>query len=368
MSKIVIVLHDLRGGGAEKMMVRLANQLVENGDNVDMMLVTGGGQNKPFLDSRVNLIELQCHRTLNAFKPLRSALKKSNAEAILAALTHINVITTIVCFSLGWMKKLHVSERNAFSLDKKVNSNKVMKTAYFLAPWLYRFMPNPVIAVSQGVADDLVNTTVVKAHNVVIAPNPVITDETIQAAKQLPQHPWLINKEAKVIVSVGRLAYQKGFDMLIDAFSQISKEVYCKLIIFGEGEQRKSLQSQIDALGLTDVISMPGYTKNPIAEMKAADLYVLSSRFEGSPNAIVEAMSVNTQVVAFDCPHGAREILKDGEVSMLVENSDMNGLIASCIRALQSNKKTKPDYSEAISRFYSKASANVYRDLILPSN
>lgn len=363
MSKIAIVLHDLRGGGAEKMMVRLANQLAENGDDITMILITGGGENKAYLDNRVNLIELNCTRTLSAFSPLRKVLKKLKPQGILAALTHVNVITSITCLSLGWLKKLHVSERNAFSLDKKVNSSVVMKSVYFLAPWFYRFIPNPVIAVSQGVADDLIESTIVRKQDVTTAPNPVITAETIAAAKQGPQHPWLVNKETKILIAVGRLAHQKGFDMLIDAFSQISKQIDCKLIIFGEGELRKQHQKQIETLDLTNKISMPGYTNNPIAEMKAADLYVLSSRFEGSPNAIVEAMSVNTPVVAFDCPHGAREILQDGDIPYLVPNGDVNALSKACIKSLKNY--TKPKYNEAVKRFNSKESAEIYIALIL---
>lgn len=366
MSRISIVLHDLRGGGAEKMMVRLANQLVEDGDDIDMILITGGGENKPYLDDRVNLIELQCHRTLNAFAPLRKALKTCRPDGVLSALTHINVISAIVCFSLGWSKKLSVSERNAFSLDKKVNANAVMKAAYAVAPWIYRVLPNPVIAVSKGVADDLIATTVVRERDVVTAPNPVITKETIEAAKHEPQHPWLVDKQTKVIVSVGRLAYQKGFDMLIDVFYKVHKTVDCRFIIFGEGELRQNLQSQIDSLGLTECVSMPGYTANPLAEMNAADLFVLSSRFEGSPNAIVEAMSVGTSVVAFDCPHGAREILEISHGKSLVEYQDVDDLKEKMINTLTSNPSGKDASLMDRAKYFSSAhSAEKYRALIL---
>jgi glycosyltransferase involved in cell wall biosynthesis len=364
MAKITIVLHDLRGGGAEKMMVRLANQFCEDGEHVDMILITSGGVNKVYLSAQVNLIELNCRRTLDAFGPLRRALKVSKPDGILAVLTHINVITAFVCLSLGWLKKLSVSERNAFSLDKKVSSNKVMKAAYIIAPFVYRFIPNPVIAVSQGVADDLVATTIVRKKDVVIAPNPVITKETEQASMQSPTHPWLLEKKSKVIVAVGRLAYQKGFDMLIDAFYQVHKELDCQLIIFGEGELRASLEKQITSLGLEACVSLAGYSENVIAEVKAADLFVLSSRFEGSPNAIVEAMSVGTQVVAFDCPHGAREILQGGKVAPLVEYLNVEELVTVIKRTFNSKVESKKLKNEVI-RFLSSSSAKHYRNLLL---
>ncbi|GLR72879.1 glycosyltransferase [Agaribacter marinus] len=363
MANIAIVLHDLRGGGAEKMMVRLANQLADEGDVVNLILITSGGINKRFLQPNVNLIELNCKRTLSAFKPLRTALKKIRPEGILAALTHINVITAIVCYSLGWSKKLSVSERNAFSLDKNVNTNAVMKAAYFLAPFVYRALPNPVIAVSKGVASDLVESTITRDKDVTTAPNPVVIKETIDAAKAPPSHKWLVNKSLPTIIAVGRLTNQKGFDMLLDAFYQVNKSLNCRLIIFGEGELREQLESHARSLGIEDRVSLPGYTANPLAEMKAADLYVLSSRFEGSPNAIVEAMSVSTAVVAFDCPHGAREILQDGKVAPLVEYMNVEKLSAAIVHELQT--ALSPDYSAEIKKFTAQAAAKSYRKLII---
>jgi glycosyltransferase involved in cell wall biosynthesis len=365
MQKLVIVLHDLRGGGAEKMMVRLANQIANDGDHVTVVLISEGGQNKPFLSDNVDLIELRCHRTLGAFSPLRKALMQLQPDAILAVLTHINVITFFVCLSLGWLSRFHVSERNTFSLDKSVNRNAVMRFAYFLAPFIYRVMPNPVIAVSKGVATDLVQTTSVRSRDTVVAPNPVVTPEVLALAEQTPKHPWLINKTQLTIITAGRLAHQKGFDLLINAFSQVRKSIDCRLIIFGEGELRDALESQISSLQLEHYVSLPGYTDNPIAEMKAADLYVLSSRFEGSPNALVEAMSVGTRVVSFDCPSGARDILENGKIAPLIEYLNTEALAAAITSEL-SNTTTKPNQHlmAAANKYSSSHAANAYKLLM----
>jgi glycosyltransferase involved in cell wall biosynthesis len=152
--------------------------------------------------------------------------------------------------------------------------------------------------------------------------------------------------------------------MLIDAFYRCDQSIPCRLIIFGEGELLELLQEQVNSLSLNDKISFAGYVNNPIAEVKQADLYVLSSRFEGSPNAIVEAMSVNTRVVAFDCPHGAREILRDGDVAPLVDNKDVNALALSMLDELK--KVDQPvELSGAVSRFSAANSAKEYRRLLL---
>lgn len=373
MAKIIIVLHDLRGGGAEKMMVRLANQLASGQDEVELLLIGAGGSNKAFVSDQVKLVELGCHRTLQAFKPLRQHLAKQRPDAILAVLTHINVITALVCWSLGLNSKLTVSERNTFSQDRKMNTSPVMRCAYWLAPWIYRCLANPVIAVSRGVADDLIASSVVREQDVITAPNPVITEQTQHASSQPAQHPWLQNKTGKVVVAVGRLNHQKGFDMLLQAFADMPNQADCRLIIFGEGELRAPLEQQINQLNLSARVDLAGYTDNPLAEIKQADLFVLSSRFEGSPNGLVEAMSVGTPVVAFDCPHGPREILQQHQSSSLegclVAYLDVAALTHAMQTKLSQNTSAqiKQDIIAAVQGFHAALASRIYRQNLLPS-
>ena len=248
-----------------------------------------------------------------------------------------------------------------------MNNGLVMRITYAIAPYIYRLLPNPVIAVSKGVADDLVDCSVVRQQDVCTASNPVITKDTLEAAKQDAKHPWLVNHEYKTIVAVGRLSDQKGFDMLIDAFSLVLKDRKARLVIFGEGELRTPLQQQIDKLDLTAHVDLAGYTDNPIAEIKQADLFVLSSRFEGSPNVLVEAMSVGCKVVAFDCPSGPMETLKGGEVAPLVEYKNVPELAKVMLTELASenHQENRNRIIQAVGRFSAQNSAKEYRALIL---
>ncbi len=365
MAKIMIVLHDLRGGGAEKMMVRLANQLAKEGDEVEVVLLTQGGVNKDFLSDSVMLTELGANRTMLAVFPLKRHIRQSQPDAVLAVLTHVNVVAAIACFMLNMTHKLTVSERNNFSMDKSVNGGLVMKATYLIAPLIYRLLPNPVIAVSRGVADDLIDHSIVRDKDVVTAPNPVITEQTEMAAQQTPEHPWLLHKTEPVIVAVGRLSHQKGFDMLLSALAKLRQDMNCRLVVFGEGELRDDLQQQSKQLGIEEAVSFAGYTDNPLAEVKHADLFVLSSRFEGSPNGLVEAMSVGTPVVAFDCPHGPREILTQQLADNLVEYRNVDSLVNAIKRELNKSKKNPGLFTQAVDIYRATVSAQKYRNLIL---
>ena len=269
------------------------------------------------------------------------------------------------CFSLGILKKLFVSERNAFSLDKLVNNDPLIKIAYSVAPWLYRFIPNPVIAVSKGVAQDLVDTTIVNQASVTNAPNPVLDDDFLDKEYKCPTHPWLQDKSIPTLVATGRLAPQKGFDILISAIKEVNEQKDCRLIIFGEGELRLAFEQQIKELGLTDKVLLPGYVTEPLNEMAAADLFVLSSRFEGSPNVLVEAMSTGVKVLATNCPHGPDEILKSGDIGFITQTESVKALSSTILLALESASHDKKAQLEQAKIYTRNASALAYRSILL---
>ncbi|CAH0529056.1 glycosyltransferase [Vibrio hippocampi] len=363
--KLAIVLHDLRGGGAEKMMVRLANELAEGGDHIDLVLLTERGVTEKHVSSKVNIIDLNAPRTMTSVPRLVKYLKQSRPDRVLSALTHVNVIATIACLLTGMLKQLHTSERNAFSRDKLVNSDLSVKLAYFLAPYFYRWQPNPVIAVSQGVADELVRDTVVRESDTVTAPNPVLDNNFVDKQYSDSQHPWLANRHKPIIVAVGRLAEQKGFDVLIDAMAMVRKQMDCCLIIFGEGEDRAKLEDQVKQLQLGNNVDLPGYSSDVLTEMANADLFVLSSRFEGSPNVLVEAMSTGVAVIATDCPYGPDEILDGGQIGPLTKMENAENLAGAIVEQL-SQEDTKRSLRLARAQTYTSQNASVrYRHLIV---
>jgi glycosyltransferase involved in cell wall biosynthesis len=178
-----------------------------------------------------------------------------------------------------------------------------------------------------------------------------------------PPHHWLEDSDVPVVLSVGRLVWEKDHTFLLRSFSTLLKRRPARLLLFGKGPLRKELETLRDELGLAGACELAGYCSNPYAAMARADLLVLSSRSEGSPNVLPESLACGCPVVATDCPSGPREILADGEYGLLSPVGDAEALAAAMDQALampwdrDALRRRAGDYS-------SDASAEQYLDAL----
>jgi glycosyltransferase involved in cell wall biosynthesis len=203
-----------------------------------------------------------------------------------------------------------------------------------LARWLYP-QAHRVVAVSHGVATDILHLYQLPTAKVAVIYNPVVTPELIARSWEAVEHPWLAAGEPPIILGVGRLTAQKDFATLIRAFARVRQHDEARLIILGEGEHRPILEQLIGELGLQAWVALPGFVENPYAWMRRAAVFVLSSRWEGLPTVLIEAMACGTPVVATDCPSGPREILEGGKWGKLVPVGDAVGLAEAICQTLK---------------------------------
>ena len=169
-----------------------------------------------------------------------------------------------------------------------------------------------MVCVSQGVRDSVLAFTHIAGDNLRVIANPVVTPDLRRRLLEEPAHPWLKDGGPPVLLGCGRLVEQKDFGTMIEAFRILLQRRPARLLILGEGEEREALQEQVTGHGLTEAVSLPGFDRNPYAAMRAARLFVLSSRWEGLPTVLIEALAAGVNVVATDCPSGPAEILENG--------------------------------------------------------
>lgn len=317
------------------MMVNLAQGFAERGVRVDLVLAAARGPYLASVGKNVNVVDLGSSGVSSSLPKLARYLRTERPEALLATLRHANVVAV-------WAKKLarvptRVILRHSNMLFPTPPSSYREKALYASVRTFYPWA-DLHIAVSQGVAADVQRSAGVAPDKICTIHNPVVTPELVLQAQAFPDHPFFTAGESSagtppVILGVGRLTSQKDFHVLLRAFAAVSKVRPARLIILGEGERRRQLETLAEELGVSAAVSLPGFVDNPFAYMAHANLYVLSSRWEGLPGALIQALACGCPVVSTDCPSGPREILENG-IGTLVAVGDVQGLAAAITQAL----------------------------------
>jgi glycosyltransferase involved in cell wall biosynthesis len=333
-TRICIVLHDLRGGGAERACLRLARGMLAAKRDVDLVLVRGEGEYLSDIPAGANVTILDRPRVAQAVLPLRDHLRRTRPAAVLSALTHMNIAMIAATRLSGCGARVVVSERNQMGAKAREAEGLRQQSIYRAVPWFYR-AADRVVAVSEGVAHDLVRFGGVSADKISVVHNPVFDSDIADLSTAQPEHSWFSDRTTPIILATGRLHKQKGFDLLLQAFARVRAKMDCRLVIAGEGGERDALTATVNQIGLAYDISMPGFVRNPLALMSRAAVFVLSSRWEGFPNALVEAMACGTPVVAADCLSGPREILDGGRYGRLVPPENVDALAAAILETLR---------------------------------
>ena len=341
--RIALFLPSLADGGAERVMLNIALGLNERADtDVEMVLV---GAHGPYLEQArrggVRIVDLGGRRIIAALPALVRYLRERRPQAVLSALDTTNLVLLWAARIAGSRARIVVSEHCNFSSALRGAKNFRARLLPSLVSRCYRWS-DEIVAVSAGVADDLAESTGLPRESMTVVVNPVVTPTVIERARAKADHPWLAEGQPPVVLGIGRLTYQKNFSLLLDAFAVVARERPARLIILGDGEERGELLERAVALGLEDRVDLPGFVQNPYAFMSRAAAFVLSSRYEGLPTVLIEALYCGARIVSTDCPSGPREILRDGALGELVAVGDERGLAAAIAEALESPRAAVP--------------------------
>lgn len=338
-NKIAIFAQTLNFGGSTRVLLTLAKGFVQHGYDVDLLFVSATGKMVAEVPQEVNLIDFQKKRTLSTVPDLIRYLRNNSPDAFYCHVSHTGLMTIIAkMFSLSNTKvfiTVHNTESKASQELHWIKQWGMSMLMCILFP-----MASQIIAVSQGVAEDIQSYARISGNNVKVIYNPIVTKKLKVDMQKSSNHPWLIHKSKPVVITAARLIHQKDLQSLIVAFKQVLESLDAHLIIVGEGGLRETLIDLTKELAIESHVDFAGYTDNPYSYMKNADLYVLSSRFEGFGNVLVEALACGCPVVSTDCPSGPREILNDGEYGKLVPVNDPDALSTAIIESLSEDHDT----------------------------
>jgi glycosyltransferase involved in cell wall biosynthesis len=314
--------------GVDRLAQHLVRGFAAEGHAVDLLQIRRHGPFLQELPAGVNRVELGVSHVGTALLPLIRYLRRVRPAVLLCDKYRVNRAVLLARLLARVDTRVVVRVGTTVSVDLASRSTY---QRWFETLWMRLLYPlaDAVITPSRGASLDLARVAGLPAAQVLTVPSPLIASDLPERASQPVDHQWLATKDRPVILGAGELCARKDFATLIRAFARLRADLPARLIILGEGRQREELLALARELGVADDVSLPGFVRNPYAYMARADVFALTSRWEGAPVVLIEALALGIPVVATDCPSGPREILQDGRYGVLVHMGDEAQLAAA---------------------------------------
>ena len=361
---VALFVHSMSGGGIERVMLGLATGLAERGILVDLVLNNARGEYIDLVPESVRLIDLNRHRTVASFLGFLRYLRRERPDVVLSTPLRPNVVALVAKVIVRGGLRVIVRQDNTLSAkfaDGSFRDRRMWQIFKCLLP-----LADGIVSVSHGVADDLRGVAPAVSHKVMMIYNPVVWPDHAEKASAPVDHPWFYDEGIPVILSVGRLVPLKEHATLLRAFAEVVDSRPARLIILGEGPERQNLSALAERLNISQYLDMPGFRVNPFAYMSKSNVFVLSSRYEGLPTVVIEAMASGTPVVSTDCRSGPREILENGKWGHLVPVGDWHAMAEAILDTLDNPIPSDHLISRA-SAFSAEASVDRYMEILTGS-
>jgi glycosyltransferase involved in cell wall biosynthesis len=316
--KIVIFMPNLCGGGVEKSFLNLAEFFRNSGFNIKFVIGIKEGNFS-------NLIEEFQYKSLNTSKsifclfPLIKFLRLEKPDIVITGMPHSNAVVILAKILSRFKGKIIVSvHENPYS--KFSNKSFYERVILKICSKLYRYA-NGFVAVSEGLMQSYVNrVNCLPIHRQVIG-NPILRKVNLNSKKNKS------DCEILHLLAVGRLTYEKNFELTIRAFAKLKDKSKFRLKICGEGDNRGNLEALVEKLNLRNFVSLPGFIDDVYQEMQNSDVLILSSFWEGFGNVLVEALDAGCKIISSDCESGPKEILQNGTWGRLFQVNNEDQLV-----------------------------------------
>ena len=344
---ISLFIPNLDGGGAERVMLHLAEGFAKRGFDVDLVVAQAEGAYLSKIPETIRLVNLDAKSPVILFKTL--ALKQYLKQEQPAFL-----ISTLDIFrSATWAKRLAGVKTQVVmcvqtNLSQQFQDRHAMLMQKIKWAVVQRFYPwaDAIVTASEGVARDIEQHAKISMQQMTVIHNPVVMSDFSEKAQEAIAHPWFADDQPPVLLGVGRIVKQKSFATLIQAFARVRQCCPARLMILGDVDPREpgvkpELEGLIKKFGLQDDVLFLGFVENPYAYMARANVFVLSSIYEGFGNVVAEAIAAGTPVVSTDCESGPAEILNKGQYGELVPVGDHEAMANAIVATLNQPMDTQ---------------------------
>jgi glycosyltransferase involved in cell wall biosynthesis len=357
---ILFVMHELVAGGAERVVVNLANNLDRNKFDVHICLFNKKGWLLDLLKDDVTIHDLKTPRVSRGAIKFPFVLFSLKPDYVFSSIDHVNLLISVQ------IKLLKLFLRNTKFIAREVNIpsirakyEKLSKQDYFYSKTINQY--DYLIAQSNYMKDDIVDSYNIKASKITVVPNPLDIRNIERSIKDIDDEKLYSSGKINLL-AIGYLRPQKGFDLLLQTVPLLDDSLH--LNILGDGAEKDNLDQQIRQLNIADRVTMLGVDENPYKFMKQADMVVLSSLYEGFPNVILEANACGKFVVAFECPGVSAEIIEDSINGVLVDPENIEAL-AKAINIYATKQHDEKQISNTTDRYKVENVVKVYERLLL---
>jgi glycosyltransferase involved in cell wall biosynthesis len=351
--KVVFIIPSLRGGGAERVILNIIRNLDYNSFDINLILLKKEGPYLELLPEYINVVDLNTFNVRKSIFALVRAINDIKPDVVLSTMGHLNLAILFIRPLLKGKPKVIVREANTPS------KNMTKKERLFSYLYKYYYTKSDlIIAQCKEMKKDIIDIFKIEDNKINYIYNPLDVERIKELAND--KNPYDVNKLN--LLSVGRLSKQKGFDILLNAFKIVVQKVpNAHLTILGEGNLKQELLEQSKELGIDKNISLVGFKDNPYPYFYHSDMYVLSSRWEGFPNSLLEALACGTKVVATNCKSGPTEIIGNNEFGTLVEEGNYLSLAQGIIGSISEQNKT----NDRANFFHIKTIVKKYEQILL---
>ena len=349
--------------GVDRVMGNLIREIASRGVAVDLLKIRNHGPHLSPIPKGVRVVDLGTAHVNSSLGAVIRYLKTETPRAVLSDKDRVNRLLILAKKATGTSARIIIRVGTTVSSNLARRSWWSRQTQYLSIRRLYS-LADAIITPSSGAARDLVRIGKIAPQKVHVLSSPVVGRDLHEMAAAFPDQEWFGADQLPVVLGVGELCARKDFSTLIKAFAHVQARRECRLVILGKGRQREKLLHLAENLGISGHVRLPGFVDNPYACMARAAVFVLSSRCEGAPVVLMEALSLGKSIVSTDCPSGPAEILDRGRWGRLVPVGDAQAMA----RAIEEALDHPPNPSEVIraaAPYGVPESADGYLDLLM---